>query len=220
MEDFTQFDAGKRKRSPADNLVNVTIPFLYNDSNQPPDALSDSPNETLPLSKRARLPEKPPVPDTGSLCTSSLMSLPPGILQTIFSYLDLPSLGRLIRVNRTCRDLLDSRRPLPPDQTVPFSLNGRHYEKNLAPLRRQDIAWQISRRRDAPSMPRPMDGVNEREQFALSFGITCQFCGAFPVPVKAHSTSRSSPIEYSVRVMWPFKVRSCVSCLSPLLKKV
>lgn len=221
MEDLAQLDTGKRKRSPVDSLTNVPIPFLIHDSNEPQPGLPVHLDERLPLPKRPRLPEKPVVPGTEPGIASGLMSLPPGVLQTVFLYLDPPSLGRFIRVSRTFRDLLDSRRPLPPDQMVHFTHNGRGYETNSSSLSSQDLAWQASRRRHVPSMPQPMEGLPECELFALSFGITCQFCGALPTPiVLSPGKRRTMPIEYSVRVIWPFKVRACMQCLTPRLKKV
>lgn len=221
MEDITQSDTGKRKRSPVDSLVNVPIPFSSNGLSQSVVESSTSPTENLPLPKRARLPEKPPIPDSGSASRSSLASLPPGVLRAIFSNLDPPSLARLIRVSCTFRDLLDARRQLPPDEVVSLPRNSRRYHKDPSPLLSQDGIWQISRKRYAPSMPQPLRDLSECQLFALSFGITCQFCGVLPIPVSNSSdTWRPVQAEYSVRVMWPFKVRSCVSCLAPFLKKV
>lgn len=221
MEGFPQLDTGKRKRSPAVNLVNVPIPFPCDGPTQLQDGLLVSPGDSLPLPKRPRLPEKPPLPADVSGSPCLLVSLPPGILQAVFSYLDPPSLGRLIRVNRLCRDLLDSRRPLPSDTTVVCSQNARcDGEAHYGP-RCQDVVWQTSRKAHAPGMPQPIQGMAECEQFALSFGITCQFCGALPIPVSAYQgTSPSLPIEYSVRVLWPFRTRSCIQCLAPRLRKV
>lgn len=221
MEDITQSDTRKRKRSPVDSLVNVPVPFSSNSLSQDVSGSPTSPTEDLPLPKRARLPKKPPAPDSGSASTSSMTSLPPGVLQAIFSNLDPPCLARLIRVSRTFRDLLDARCQLPPDEAVNVSHNGLRYRKNSSPLLSQDNVWRLSRRRYAPSMPQPAKDTPECELFALSFGITCQFCGVLPTPVsKSGDTWCPVPAEYSVRILWPFKVRSCMPCLASRLKKV
>lgn len=217
MEDFPHSDTGKRKRSPADSLVDVPIPFpSHYDSNQSPHGSFILPLEDNPASKRLRLPMKPPLKDSG------LSSLPPGVTQTIFSYLDPPSLGRLSCVNRRFQALLDSRFPLPSDRTFRYSYKGHSFQTNTCPVRSQDAIWTISRRRHAPSMPKPMEGFSEREYFALAFGVACQFCAIRPSQAMRRSHTVWKPVsgESSVHTLWPFRIRSCMQCLVSRLKKV
>lgn len=226
MEDLPQLDTGKRKRSPADSLVDVPIPFPYHGSEKSTEDSSVNSSvslpESYPLPKRPRLPAKPSIPESGSVPTSALVSLPPGVLQAIFSYLDPPTLGHLMLVNRYCRDLLDSRYALPSDQTFCYSHKGRTYETDVFSSHYQDAIWTTSRRRHAPSMPQPMKEMSEREAFALAFGLKCQFCGvsSSSVTQEVQGTSQSVPAVSNVRVLWPFRVRSCMQCLTPRLKKV
>lgn len=215
MEDFPQPDTGKRKRSPAASLVNVPIPFpsQYGSKHSLP-GTSISLAEEYPPSKRLRLPMKPPVPDSG------LMSLPAGITQTIFSYLDPASLGRLICVTRRFQALLDPRFPLAPDQIFQYEHNGYSSATIPCPVRSQDSIWTTSRRRHAPSMPKPAEGLSERDLFALAFGTVCQFCGQRPPRGTRKFTWHPIRGEPSVCTLWPFKIRSCMQCLAPRLKKV
>lgn len=215
MEDLPQPDTGKRKRSPAASLVDVPIPFpsQYGSKHSFPGPSLGLAGENPP-SKRLRLPMKPPVPESG------LMSMPAGVVQTIFSYLDPATLGRLICVNRRFQALLDPKLPLPSDQIFRYEYNDHSFQMDLCPVRSQDSIWTISRRRYAPSMPKPVEGLSERELFALAFGTLCQLCG--------HKSPRGSrkftwhPVrgESSVCTLWPFKIRSCMQCLVPRLKKV
>lgn len=217
MEDFSHPDTGKRKRSPADSLVNVPIPFFsHYDSNQSVHGSSTILLEDYPVPKRLRLPMKPPPQDSG------LSSLPPGVTQTIFSYLDPPSLGRLVRVNRCFQALLDPRFPLPSGRTFHYNYKDHSFQANTFPVRSQDAIWTISRRRHAPSMPRPTEGLSEREYFALAFGVACQFCAVHPPQAtrRSHDVWKPAPGESSVRVLWPFRIRSCMQCLAQRLKKV
>lgn len=220
MERSSQLGTGKRKRSPADNLVNISIPFSYDGPDQLQDVSSSSAKDRLPLPKRPRLPEKPPLPDDEP-SPVSLVSLPPGILQAVFMNLDPPSLARLTRVSHLCRKLLDSRLELPSEKREHPLHDCDRVKNNSFAMRNQDAIWQVSRRLHAPGMPQPKGQLAECELFALSFGITCQFCGAFPVPVSnSHGKVGSMIVEYSVRIVWPFKVRSCMQCLAPRLRKV
>lgn len=217
MEDFPHPDTGKRKRSPADSLVDVPIPFSSQyDFNQSLHGSVITPLEDHPASKRLRLPLKPPPQESG------LSSLPPGVIQIILSHLDPPSLGRLIRVNRRFQGLLDSRFPLPSDVGLRHSYKGHTFSTNTSPIRSQEIIWTISRRRHAPNMPKPMQGLSERDHFALAFGVACQFCAVrhSQAARRSHDIWKPAPGESSVRTLWPFKIRSCVQCLAPRLKKV
>jgi len=198
--------SGKRKRSPV-NLVDVSIPIF-----PPPDFIHGgleeshvSPPDTYPLPKRPRLPPKPPV------ITSSLESLPPAVLQHIFSYVDPLSLSCLICVNRHFRNLLDSRYELPQHS------NGAGHSLALHP---RESIWSVSRRRFVANMPRPMSTMSEQAQFLLAFGSKCQFCGIRSSRVESTNTWYESSLSNPVRIIWPFKVRSCTDCIRSRVRKV
>lgn len=202
----SNLSTGKRKRSPG-NLVDPPIPI-----SSPQTVGPDSPAvlEGHPLPKRPRLPSKPPVHAVEHIGT--ILDLPSSVLQHIFSYVDPLSLGHLVCVNQRFRCLLDQNCHLYV-----------HKEKHdVYPVRPQDSIWSASRRRCVPNMPRPMNGLSERAQFALSFGTGCQYCGKTS-PTNGTNSSDSwqaGPGPDAVRTIWPFKIRSCTECLLPRLRKV
>lgn len=209
MEDtpFTEdnVSTGKRKRSPGD-LVDVSIPRLsHNGSTTQAGRLPTG----HPLPKRPRLPRKPPVT---SESPSGIEALSPSVLQQIFSYVDPRSLTFLVRVNQRFRSLLDPRCSLPID-------SARHDTYSICS---QESIWSLSRRRHVGSMPKPMVGVLETNSFALAFGLNCQFCGKLPLlpPSNTRNPWQEGPGPHGVRIIWPFKVRSCADCLEQRLQKV
>jgi len=214
MEDtpFTEdtVSTGKRKRSPGD-LDDVFIPVLSHNGPAAqagcPPALG--PAEGYPLPKRPRLPPKPPVTSTHPF---GIEALSPSILQQIFSYVDPRSLAFLLRVNQRFRSLLDPGCALPA---------GRDKHDTSA-LRSQESIWSLSRRRHVGTMPKPMRGVLETTSIALAFGLQCQFCGKLPwLPLSTTGNPwQQGPGSYAVRIIWPFKIRSCTGCLEQRLQKV
>lgn len=220
MEDVPHSDTGKRKRSPEDSLVKVSIPspFQYA-STIPPNGLDSQSTIEHPLPKRPRLPEKPPV--AHSDLTSALVDLPSSILQTIFFCLDPLSLARLQCVNRRFQDLLDPKRSRPSEQAYSYNYKGQTFQTSLVSTCSPDNIWKISRRRHVPNMPKPMDGLSERDFFALAFGLACQHCGKHPVnSQRQRDPWKAAPGEFTVCTLWSFRVRSCVQCLAPRLRKV
>lgn len=143
----------------------------------------------------------------------TLVDLPPEIQQHIFTFVDPVSLGRLIRVNRRFRALLDPAVSLPP---------ASDHKMQLA-MQTQDLIWAISRRTFLQGFPKPMDKMTELEMWRLVRGRSCQFCGessqkAEPFP--ASDPWSAGPGPEGVRTIWPFRIRSCASCLQPRLVKV
>lgn len=71
-------------------------------------------------------------------------------------------------------------------------------------------------------MPKPMADFSERAQFVLCFGARCQFCGKASPPTASKPANpwRAGPGPDLIRAIWPFKIRSCIECLVPKLRKV
>jgi len=155
----------------------------------------------------------PPLEDTLMHDRLRLSDLPHEILQHIFSFVDPISLGRLMCVNRPFRILLDPAMPLPqPSGQV----------KGLS-MRRQDLVWATSRKAFLPGFPKPMEEASELDMWKLIRGHTCQFCGKRPLhapPALGSSPWNAGPASNSVRPIWPFRIRSCSSCLEPEIIKV
>jgi hypothetical protein len=142
-------------------------------------------------------------------------ALPAAILQHIFTFTDPVTLGRLLRVNRLFRSLLD------PDQPLPQT-NGSTQTGRLA-VRKQNSVWAISRRLNLPGFPKPMDSMTEIEAWRLLRGSLCQYCGKksmHPTPFSQTDPFNCGPGLDNVRSIWPFRVRSCGSCLRSRLIEV
>lgn len=187
---------GKRKRS-LESLVCASDP---SDTATYQSVQSNFPG-TTPLPKRPRLPEK----------TFGIGHLPPGLLQHVFSYVDSFSLASIAAVNRLFRSLLDER----------HAEGCGTCENDRNSLRSPDAIWSQSRRRYLTTMPKPVSQLSERSQFLLAFGLKCNFCGKQPSPGSlAPDSWHAGPGEHGVRIIWPFKTRSCKDCLITRLQKV
>jgi len=141
--------------------------------------------------------------------------LPVEIWQHIFSFVPLVFLGRLLRVNRAFHIYLTSAIKGPASRDT----ESRYAVRPVS----ADEVWAASRKRFAPGLPRPTLGLSELERMRLLRGRQCQICGE--AKVQNFATSSESPLESGpgdkgVRVIWPFGVRSCGSCLHKCSEKV
>jgi hypothetical protein len=174
--------------------------------------------ETLPGSDTEKSHKRPRIGDvtdtTGAEDIPGLpqreisRSLPLEVWQNVCSFLEPVSLGRLICVNRTLNAFLDPQKP------VPGHMAKQHMTQN-------DI-WVASRKRLPPGFPRPLSGTSELDMWRLILGTSCQFCGQKPSNKVSTTPSpwTSGPGFGSVRIIWPFAVRSCGNCLNSLMTKV
>jgi hypothetical protein len=171
--------------------------------------------------KRTRLQDLSPASDLTiaqpagrTKVPSSLSKLPPELLQHIFTFVPPLFLGRLLRVDRLINTLLDPSRVLPQAHPDP---------QGSLSLQDQDHVWSAARKRFNPGIPRPSLSLSELGLWRLLLGSSCQFCAkkvtADP-PSPPSSPWSSGPGPDSVRIIWPFTVRSCGSCLSTRLVKV
>lgn len=206
---------GKRKWSPDNASTTNIIGDVREESSSNP-ILAIGIESAAP--KRIRLPPKPDFlsqsasTEQTQKLVACVESLPPEILQHIFSYVDLFSLGNLVCVNRLFQALLNPKFALPPG-----SANVKHLH-----LRPQGAIWSLAKRRWLPNMPRSMASMSDYDTLKLVIAKRCQFCGSLPRHGDAHSTSQWSrgPGPDSVRIIWPFRIRSCSSCLHTRIKKV
>lgn len=139
--------------------------------------------------------------------------LPPEVWQQVFSFVPCLFLGRLLRVNRAFNSLLDPSKALPQVQGV---------SKGHLRLQSQEHVWSVARRLFHPGMPRPLPSMSELDMWKLICVRSCQFCGRKPSSGSTLPPSpwSSGPGPEGVRIIWPFGVRSCGSCLSARLMKV
>ena len=90
-----------------------------------------------------------------------------------------------------------------------------------------DAIWARARKIWYPDMPKPLADLSEVQMFQLLGGTTCASCGKTPKPTpipssleKIASSLRAGPGAGGVRIIWPFKIRSCGDCLFKKVQKV
>ncbi|KIV89892.1 hypothetical protein, variant [Exophiala mesophila] len=213
LSDGSPVALGKRKRQSTSPGLASSVPDNHAWQNTD---LSRLANLDPDVGKRPRLsgPDFSQDVTSGQRSTALLSDLPPEIWQHIFCHVDPVALGRLMRVNRLFRSLLDPAVPLPEPSGVDKAIGLR--------LRKQDLVWAISRKTFLSGFPRPLEGMTELAMWRLVRGTTCYFCNASslrPPPSASHSPWNAGPGKDSVRTIWPFRVRACTSCLKPRLIK-
>lgn len=142
-------------------------------------------------------------------------TLPDEIWQHIFSFVPPVSLGRLLLVNRVFHACLT--------KATGKQSQGNHPLRNAIRPVSANFVWAASRKRFAPGLPKPLQGLGELEMWRLLRGRQCQMCGESKV--QNFATSSESPLESGpgdrgVRVLWPFGIRTCGSCLQKCSEKV
>lgn len=142
-------------------------------------------------------------------------NLPDEIWQHIFSFVPPVFLGRLLRVNRVFHACLTMAIGEQSDQANSASNAVRPVSANFV--------WAASRKRFAPGLPKPLRGLQELQMWRLLRGRPCQMCGE--TKIQNFATSSESPLESGpgdkgVRVLWPFGIRACGSCLQNCSEKV
>ena len=165
-------------------------------------------SDPIPDNRNSQSPKDAPLPHH-----LTLADLPPEILQHVFSFVDPISLGRLICVNRAFRALLDPSKSLPQP-------SGRVKQLTMRP---QDLIWASSRKTFLRGFPKPMQDMTELDMWRLLRGRLCQFCWKKSKSGELLSTSspwNAGPGQENVRSIWPFRIRSCGSCLESRIVKV
>ena len=164
------------------------------------------PSEAGPSPKRIKVPDMQSSASSQSL--EPLHGLPLPIWRKILGLVPPVFLGRLIRVSKGFRSLLDplgSRLAgsLPePDRGLTISAN--------------DDVWIASRRRFAPGLPRNLPGKRDLEMWRLIRGNECQSCSKRrPLSTTSSSSDpwKAGPGANSIRVIWLLGIRCCGPCL-------
>ena len=141
--------------------------------------------------------------------------LPDEIWQHIFSFVPPVFLGRLLRVNTVFHACLTKASG---ERSSQASLSGRA----VRPVSSNSV-WAASRKRFAPGLPKPLLGFQELDMWRLLRGRPCQTCGETKIQnfaTSAESPLESGPGDKGVRVLWPFGIRTCGSCLQKCSEKV
>ena len=180
--------------------------------------LSDSQQKAVPANgghngKRPRLYE--PLSQTSNGKKSSkLVTLPAEIWQHIFCFVPPISLGLVLRVNHAFHDYLDEHRN---GEELPAPSNCI-----VRPMKAQAI-WCASRKRFSPELPRSLHDLTEVALWRLLRGSNCQICGKFRITSEPLSTAnpwRNGLGNTGPRIIWPFGIRTCASCLTDVTKTV
>ncbi len=144
----------------------------------------------------------------------NVAALPAALWQYIFCFVPPVFLGHLLSVNRTFKSYLT-----PGNGNQSLAILGHSI---VQPLTAEAI-WVASRRQFAPGLPRPIHGLQELDMWRLLIGKRCQRCGHVGEVVSAAPSENpweSGPGASGVRVIWPFGVRCCGSCLHHISMKV
>lgn len=146
--------------------------------------------------------------------SSKSLALPAAIWQHVFCFVPPVFLGRLLRVNHAFNTYLTPGKD--DGDLLPLS------SRMVQPLKAEYI-WFASRRRFCPGLPRPLQGMTELSMWRLLRGRDCQKCGDSSFGSLTPNSDvpwESGPGQNGVRIIWPFGIRCCGSCLQKISKKV
>ena len=164
--------------------------------------------------KRLKTSDQISGPDIAAQLFSKSSALPAVLWQHILCYVPPVFLGRLLRVNHAFNTYLTPGKAREDTRVLPNSI--------IQPLKAEDI-WMASRRRFAPGLPRPIHGLLDLHMWRLLRGQNCQLCGqsrdAIPM-ANVDNPWEPGPGDTGVRIIWPFGVRCCGSCLQSESRKV
>ena len=163
--------------------------------------------------KRLRLHE----PFSGALngkTSVGPVTLPAELWQYIFCFVPPISLGLILRVNHAFHDYLDENQN---GEELPALAN------SIVQPMKADAIWLASRRRFFPGLPPALHDLTEVAIWRLLRESSCQICGKPDTASEALSmedTWRNGPGGTGVRTIWPFGIRTCISCLQDVTKTV
>ena len=151
---------------------------------------------------------------TGAYLSCTLSALPAALWQHIFCYVPPILLGRMLCVNHAFNTYLTPGKSEEDPMRLPNSI--------IQPLKAENI-WAVSRRRFYPGIPKPVHGLNELEMWKLLRGSSCQVCRKVKIDqsvAQIQDPWEPGPGNSGVRVVWPFGLRCCGSCLQENTEKV
>ncbi|KAL8791050.1 MAG: hypothetical protein Q9213_000257 [Squamulea squamosa] len=173
-------------------------------------------DDVMPLSgpKRFRINSVPPAKAISAGSHKQPVTLPAELWHHIFRFVPPVFLGRLLRVNKAFHSYLT------PEITQSKQMDAS-FHGCVRPLDAESI-WAASRKRFAPGLPKPLRDLNELDMWRLLRGRACQLCGQCKDPVAMAgdvSPWESGPGDRTVRIIWPFGIRSCGTCLEKSTEK-
>lgn len=170
--------------------------------------------EDLSGAKRSKINGPSPISVQNTKLSCKLSAFPAALWQYIFCFVPPVFLGHLLFVNRAFKSYLT-----PGAEIQEMAIPARSIVQPLT----AEAVWVASRRHFAPGLPRPIHGLQELDMWRLLVGRKCQRCGYVGDTVSGtHSENpwESGPGAFGVRVVWPFGMRCCGSCLQHISMKV
>lgn len=129
--------------------------------------------------------------------------LPPAVWQHIFSFCSLADLGRLLQVNRLFHLYLTDVSNVSPSEP----------EHGCLHLLKSESLWASARNALSTNAPKPLPGLTELQMWQLVWSKRCQFCNKLNSSVPGEKVWQKGPGEAGVRIIWPFGIRACGTCL-------
>lgn len=148
--------------------------------------------------RKVEPPVSPPV-----LELSPCAGLPPAIWQHVFLFCPLKTLGRLLQVNRSFHSYLTAVRNVPHSKP----------DSGFLRLLKSESIWASARNLHPTKPPKPLPGFTEMQMWQLIMSKQCQFCARTNSFSPGEKIWQRGPAAAGVRIIWPFGVRACGSCL-------
>jgi hypothetical protein len=139
--------------------------------------------------------------------------LPMELWQQVFLYLSPAMLCRCLRVCKSFNRYLT-------EEIVTSVSSTPNKERSKVCANNSEAIWTNSRRSFYPSMPRPLARLSELAMLRLIVGSNCQFCNRKSIPSLGTTPFNAGPGPDGCRVIWPFAIRSCGTCLESRSLKV
>lgn len=140
--------------------------------------------------------------------------LPAEVWQRVFMHLSPVMLCRCLRVCKPFNLYLTHLAASP----VPRA--SKKQDQTPARVVDSESIWIHARKNYFTIMPRPLAAFSELDMLKLVGGRTCQFCARTPTPSAATSLFTAGPGANGLRVIWPFGIRACGTCLEARILKV
>ncbi|KAF2648339.1 hypothetical protein K491DRAFT_642688 [Lophiostoma macrostomum CBS 122681] len=183
---------------------------FYESDKKPDTPAGDSRDDALLLKRKADDLESPqhkrPKLDSPAPCLPDLKAcagLLPAIWQHIFLSCPLRTLGRLLQVNRSFHSYLTDVR----------NVSVAKPPLGFARLLKSESIWASARNMHPTKPPKPLPGFSELQMWQLVWSDKCQFCGRGSAFTPGEKIWQKGPGATGVRIVWPFAIRTCVSCL-------
>jgi hypothetical protein len=184
---------------------------FYESDKKPDTPAGDTADDSLLLKRKAEDFESPqhkrPKLDSPSAPSSPepkpCAGLPPAIWQHIFLSCPLRTLGRLLQVNRSFHSYLTDVR----------NVSAAKPPLGFVRLLKSESIWASARNMHPTKPPKPLPGFSELQMWQLVWSDKCQFCSRESAFTPGEKIWQKGPGAAGVRIVWPFAMRTCGTCL-------